>query len=136
MHSCRTWCVIVGLAAITGCSRQDPLPCTPEARYSSARSAQPVQIPDDLSPPNENDAIRLPPDPAPVASITAGDCLEAPPPFFGDSRPFVTSDEAEQLSRRERRRQERAEAPAAQPEAAPTPPLEPAPAGDDRVIDN
>jgi len=138
MHSCRTWCVIVGLAAVTGCSRQDPLPCTPEARYSSARSAQPVQIPDDLSPPNENDAIRLPPDPSPVASITAGDCLESPPPFFGDSRPFVTSAEAEQpeQSRRERRRQERAEAPAAQPEAAPTPPPQPAPAGDDRVIDN
>ena len=138
MRSGRTWCVIVGFVAVTGCSRQDPLPCVPEARYSAARSAQPVQIPDDLSPPNENDAIRLPADPAPVASITAGDCLEAPPPFFGDSRPFVTSDEADQpkQSRRERRRQERAEAPAAQPEAAPTPPTEPAPAGDDRVIDN
>jgi hypothetical protein len=138
MRSFRTSCAIVGLAAVAGCSRQEPLPCEPEARYSTARSSLPVQIPDDLSPPNETDAIRLPPDPSPVASITAGDCTEAPPPFFGDSRPFVSSGDAEEprQSRRERRKQERAEAPAAQPEAPPAEPRDPAPTGDDRVIDN
>jgi hypothetical protein len=139
MRCRRTWCVIVGLAAVAGCSRQETLPCQPEARYSTARSAQPVQIPDDLSPPNETDAIRLPPDASAVASITAGECLEAPPSFFGDSRPFAVgedSDKSPRQQRREAKRQARAEADAAAPEAAPAEPRDPAPAGDDRVIDN
>ncbi|HSC14968.1 MAG TPA: hypothetical protein VLI71_07615 [Gammaproteobacteria bacterium] len=139
----RTWCVVVGLAAITGCSRQQPAPCEPEARYSTARSAQPVQIPDDLSPPDESDAIRLPTDVAPVASITAGECLEAPPPFFGDSRPFLnTAEEESRKSRREARREAKREAraaeaaPAAEPDAAPAEQRDPAPADSDRTIDN
>ena len=146
MRSTRTWCVIVGLAAVAGCSRNETLPCQPEARYSAARSAPPVQIPDDLSPPDESDAIRLPADIAPAGSITAGECLETPPPFSGDSRPFLTSEDTEGQSRKQRReakRAQRAEASAAQPaaptsqsEAAPPKPADPPPADDDRVIDN
>ena len=143
-------CVIVGLTAIASCSRQGTGPCEPEARYSTASSAQPVQIPDDLSPPDESDAIRLPTDVAAVGSITAGVCLEKSPPFFGDSRPFLTNAEAEESrksrreARREAKRAERGEtsaapsaaAPASQPEASPPPQANPPPAGDDRVIDN
>ena len=145
MHLTRTWCVIVGLAAVAGCSRNETLPCQPEARYSGARSAPPVQIPDDLSPPDESDAIRLPADLAPAGSITAGECLETPPPFSGDSRPFLSEDSEGQSrkQRREARRAQRAEASAAQPaapaspsEAAPPKQGDPPPAGDDRVIDN
>jgi hypothetical protein len=142
MHWCRIVCVIAGLAAVAGCSREQTGPCDPEARYAVARSAQPVQIPDDLSPPNESDAIRLPPDISRGESITAGECLETPPPFFGDSRPFVDEADGEQLSRRERRRQARAEeaagsaAPAEQREAPPETREPPPPANDDRVIDN
>lgn len=140
MRFLRTSCAIVGLAAIAGCSRQQTGPCDPDARYSTARSSQPVQIPDDLSPPNESDALRLPPDLTGAASITAGECLEAPPSFFGESRPFTVEEEkSRREARRERReakREGRAEAPAAQPEAAPAEPREPTPAGDDRVIDN
>jgi hypothetical protein len=134
--------VVVGLAAVTGCSRQQTGPCEPEARYSTARSSQPVQIPDDLSPPDESDAIRLPADVAPVASITAGECLEAPPSFFGETRPFQTVEEdsrkARREARREAKRQERAAeaAPAAQPEAAPTEQRDPPPADGDRTSDN
>jgi hypothetical protein len=137
MQPCRTWCVIVCVAAIAGCSRQETLPCQPELRYATARSAQPVQIPDDLSPPNESDAIRLPPVTSPAGSITAGECLEEPPPFSGDSRSFVSTDaeKSPRQQRREARRQARAEAPAAEQEAAPAQPSD-APAGDDRVIDN
>jgi hypothetical protein len=135
-----TWCAIVGLAAVAGCSRQQATPCEPEARYATARSAPPVQIPDDLSPPNEADALRLPPDLSGAPTIVAGECLEAPPSFFGESRPFdVSADEDEsrqtRRERREARREGRAEAPAAQPEAAPDAPREPA-GDDDRVIDN
>jgi hypothetical protein len=138
----RTWCAIVGLAAVAGCSRQQTTPCEPEARYATARSAPPVQIPDDLSPPNEADALRLPPDLSGAPTIVAGECLEAPPSFFGESRPFDVSADAEDESRRqtrrerrEARREGRAEAPAAQPEAVPDAPREPA-GDDDRVIDN
>ena len=141
------WCVIVGVAAITGCSRGETLPCQPEVRYATARSAPPVQIPDDLSPPDESDAIRLPAEAAPAVSITAGECLETPPPFSGDSRPFLTSEDGKEQSRKQRReakRAERAEASAAQPAAAPASPPEaappkqadPPPANDDRAIDN
>ena len=141
------WCLIVGVAAITGCSRGETLPCQPEARYSTARSAPPVQIPDDLSPPDESDAIRLPAEAAPAVSITAGECLETPPPFSGDSRPFLTSEDGKEQSRKQRREAKRAEraeasaaqpaaAPASQPEPAPAPQADPPPANDDRVISN
>jgi hypothetical protein len=80
-------CLVVGMAVTYGCSRQPTTNCEPNERYSTARSVQPVQIPDDLSPPNEADALRLPPDPAGEASPTVGGCLESPPSFSGDSRP-------------------------------------------------
>ena len=147
MHPNRAWCVIVGLASVAGCSRQQTAPCEPEARYSSARSVAPVRIPDDLSPPDESDAIRLPTDLAPVGSITAGDCTERPPSFFGEARPFQTVEEDSRKSRREARREakkeKRAEAPAAQSESSPPEPAapppersDPAPADGDRTIDN
>ena len=141
MRSVGTACLIVGLAAAVGCSRQEAGSCEPEARYSTARSAPPVQIPDDLSPPNENDALRLPPLSVVSAPVVAGACLESPPSFFGGSRSSradaASSEEPSRRSRREARRAARGEAPATQPEPAPAEPREPAPAGDDeRVIDN
>lgn len=132
-----TLCLLGGLAAAAGCSRTETGPCEPEPRYSTARSAPPVQIPDDLSPPDESGALRLPPGASTAGgSVTAGDCLETPPSFFGESRPFdVTSEDDEdrgesRRERRERRRAERSEAEA--PEAEPPP----APSAEDRVIDN
>jgi hypothetical protein len=136
-----TACLVVGLATSAGCSRQEVAPCEPEARYSTARSAQPVQIPDDLSPPNESDAIRLPPLAAVSGPIVAGACLETPPPFSGESRSVaaeaaVAEEPSRRQARREARRQASDETPAAPSEAAPAG-SEPAPAGDDeRVIDN
>jgi hypothetical protein len=113
------WWLIVGLAAVAGCSRQETNPCEPEARYATARSAPPVQIPDDLSPPDEEDALRLPPDAIAASTPTAGECLEAPPSFFGDSRPFRRGEEPADREQ---------EAPA-QPEQGPS-------SGGDRVIEN
>ena len=117
MRNRSIWFVIVGLTAIGGCSRQETTACEPDVRYSTARSAPPVQIPDDLSPPNENDALRLPPDVA-AAQTAAGECLEAPPSFFGESRPFRLSGDDEEE----------------EPDAAP--PSEPSASDSDRVIDN
>jgi uncharacterized lipoprotein len=139
MRSIRTACLIVGLAASAGCSRQEVAPCQPEERYSTARSAQPVQIPDDLSPPNESDAIRLPPLTVVSGPIVAGACLETPPPFSAESRSVgadavATEEPSRRQARREARRQARGDT--VPPEAAPAE-NEPAPAGDDeRVIDN
>jgi hypothetical protein len=78
-----------------------------------------VQIPDDLSPPDESDALRLPPAAGASSPTVAGECLEAPPSFFGDAAPFRRGGEADD------RRQE------------PEEPAERAPSSDgDRVIDN
>ena len=113
------WWLIVGLAAMAGCSRQDTTACEPDTRYTTARSAPPVQIPDDLSPPDESDALRLPPDVGSAPLTVAGECLEAPPSFFGDSRPFRRGDEPEA------------------PAVTPAEPADQAPAPDsDRVISN
>jgi len=76
-----------------------------------------VQIPDDLSPPNESDALRLPPDAVVAASGREG-CLETPPAFSRDAR---------------LRRAESRDAPA--PPAEPAAPAEPPP-NPDRAIDN
>lgn len=93
--------------------------CESDLRYSGARSAPPVQIPDDLSPPNENDALRLPADVAVAATTAATNgCRESPPSFFRDEMPF-----------RRRSDDQQTDAPAA-------PPSEPPPAGGDRSIDN
>jgi hypothetical protein len=100
-----------------------------------------VQIPDDLSPPNESDALRLPPVAVVSGPIVAGACLEAPPPFSGESRPVgaaagAAEEPSRRQARREARRQARGETEAAPAETAPAE-REPAPAGDDeRVIDN
>ena len=111
--------VVVALAVVVGCSRETTVACTPDTRYATARSAPPVQIPDDLTPPNESDALRLPPA-AGGPTAASGACLDTPPPFFGDSRPFLRGDAAEQRE--------------AEP---PQPSDSPAPASDgDRVIDN
>ena len=109
--------LVVALAAIAGCSRQETNQCEPDRRYATASSAPPVQIPDDLSPPNESDALRLPAGTAVGPLTQAGECLEAPPSFFGEARPFPRGD---QPSDREQ--------PAERPE--------PAAPGGDRVIEN
>jgi hypothetical protein len=108
----------LGIAA--GCSRQSTVNCEPSERYATASSATPVQVPDDLSPPDERDALRLP-DPkvgAASAPTSATDsCLETPPPF-SDQRPG-----------------RRAAAPST-PTAEPTEPIDEPPSDPDRVIDN
>ena len=112
------WCSVVCVATIAGCSRQQTTTCDTDARYSAARSAPPVQIPDDLSPPNESDALRLPPDPGVSGTPTSGPCLQSPPSFFGESRPFQRDADADE------------------PVAPPADRNAPQGAADDRIIDN
>jgi hypothetical protein len=111
------------VASLSACSRQQTaaVDCKTDSRYSVARSAPPVQVPDDLSPPSESDALRLPSEAAIAAAAApaaSGSCLESPPSFFGDARPF--------------RRSASADEPVPEPAEQAQPPA----AGGDRVIDN
>jgi len=105
--------------AVAGCSRQQTLSCEAAGRYTAAVSAPPVQIPDDLSPPSETEALRLPPDAATNPKAPSEPCLESPPSFFAQGRPGRAR---------------------TQPADEPQPATEEAPAasdaGGDRVIDN
>lgn len=82
-----------------------------------------MQIPDDLSPPDEADALRLPPGAG--GSVAPSDrCLESPPPFSGASR--LGRERAAEAADAAVTEEAPAAPPAAQPEAV----------NGDRVIDN
>lgn len=84
---CASLATICAAAALVGCSREATLACDTDERYSTVQSVQPLQIPDDLSPPDEAGALRLPPDVAGSRPSPTQPCLESPPSFFGDQRP-------------------------------------------------
>jgi uncharacterized lipoprotein len=74
-------------SALCGCGGDRELRCEPSDRYQSAASVPPVRVPDDLSVPDESNALRLPPPPAdPGTAPTVAGCPENPPPFFEDRR--------------------------------------------------
>ena len=89
--------IAVAIALVTwlsGCSRNTGLRCEDQARYSGATEVAPLRTPDDLDPPDQTEALRIPGTPnTGVASETAiagevgdtGDvasCTELPPEFF------------------------------------------------------
>ncbi|MEO8467852.1 MAG: hypothetical protein ABI640_21225 [Gammaproteobacteria bacterium] len=109
--------VAVGLACtvLVGCHRSSTGGCEDTRRYAKAASASPVQIPDDLTPPSETDALRLPPVVTNNRAPTQP-CLEDPPAFSDQIRlggradpatPKSDASPAEKPSRRERREQRR-----------------------------
>jgi hypothetical protein len=87
MRHCALLATVCFAAALVGCSREETLSCESTERYSTAQSVQPVRIPDDLSPPDESGALRLPPDVADDRRAPTQPCLESPPSFFDDQRP-------------------------------------------------
>jgi uncharacterized lipoprotein len=84
--------VLSALAAlfVTGCGRDSLLRCENPETYRGSGERAPIQVPDDLSVPNESDALRIPPgerlavfededeDDEPVAAP----CLELPPDYY------------------------------------------------------
>jgi hypothetical protein len=72
---------------LTGCFGGRGISCEDQQRYRGSVSAAPLRIPDDLSPPDDSQALVIPPGPytaldtAPAASDR---CLETPPRFFGE----------------------------------------------------
>ncbi len=112
-HQALIVAVGLGCAFLVGCHRSNTVSCEDTRRYAKAVSASPVQIPDDLTPPSETDALRLPPVVANNRAPTRP-CLEDPPAFSeqiklgGRADPAKTGSEAtKQPSRRERRQQRR-----------------------------
>jgi hypothetical protein len=74
------------ICALTGCGRENTVACEATERYSTAISAPPVSIPDDLSPPDETNSLRLPAETGPTVAPTRP-CLESPPGFYADGAP-------------------------------------------------
>jgi len=76
----RSLLVLVPALVLAACSGERELRCESSERYQGARSVQPIRVPDDLSVPDESDALRIPP--PPEGSRTARDtCLEYPPEY-------------------------------------------------------
>ena len=73
--------VLLAAAILGGCSRDHMLRCEPSGRYARASSAVPVRVPDDLTPPDETDALQLPSTDAATAANAEKPCLETPPTF-------------------------------------------------------
>jgi len=105
----------LGCTVLVGCHRSNTGGCEDTRRYAKAASASPVQIPDDLTPPSETDALRLPPVVTNSRAPTQP-CLEDPPSFSdqirlgGRADPAAAKSDAgaaKELSRRERRQQRR-----------------------------
>jgi len=76
---------LIAVCALAGCSRDKVRPCDSDGRYIGAQSVPPVRIPDDLSPPNESDALRVPPE-STAANRSPTSCLETPPAFGTSGR--------------------------------------------------
>jgi uncharacterized lipoprotein len=77
---------VVAAAIFGGCSRDHTLRCEPSDRYARAGSTAPVRVPDDLTPPDETDALQLPTGDAPPAADAEKPCLETPPTFTPGGR--------------------------------------------------
>jgi hypothetical protein len=119
--------IVVG-ALLASCSHERGNQCGDDPRYTRARTAPPVRIPDDLTPPDETDSLRLPPGTRQASAAeddANGRCLETPPKFgeAGAGRARSAQTPASGEGR-----------PA--PGAPAAPPAEPAPADGDREINN
>lgn len=77
--------VPLSLLAVGACSGGGAR-CEDVMRYATSSTAAPIRVPEDLSLPDESDALQIPnappldvPDPE-----AASECLERPPEFFED----------------------------------------------------
>jgi len=75
---------IVAALLATSCGRDAMLRCEDPETYQSAAEQPPIRVPDDLSVPDQSDALQIPPEDrvADAADpVTPGPCLESPPIF-------------------------------------------------------
>jgi len=76
--------IAAGALVVAGCSREESLACGEDARYLQSRTVPPLRVPDDLTVPDEIEALRIPDAPPPDRAPPEGECLETPPDFFGE----------------------------------------------------
>ena len=78
-------CGAVLAVLASGCGRDALLRCENAEPYYDAGERPPIRVPDDLSVPDESQALRIPP-PERVSGAPAADgpCLESPPRFSED----------------------------------------------------
>jgi hypothetical protein len=75
--------LLLPMLAGAGCAGDRMARCEDDARYRDAPIAAPIRVPDDLSIPDESQAIRVPPPSVSgVPEREPGRCLESPPDFF------------------------------------------------------
>ena len=84
---------------LSGCARNSGLRCEDQGRYSAAGEVAPLRIPDDLDPPDQTEALRIPGTPDTAVAQEAGNaadvddsadaasCTELPPEFFDAGLP-------------------------------------------------
>ncbi len=83
----RTLACVLGAAAVCGleaCSRDEGLRCEEPGEYATSTSSPPLRVPDDLSPPREDDALRVPPAGRDDEEAAETGCLERPPDYLED----------------------------------------------------
>ena len=80
---------ILTIWCLGGCSGGMGLRCEDPTRYTGSGESPPVRIPDDLSPPDESQALRIPaPLEGDVEQVrSSGPCLESPPDFYEAGAP-------------------------------------------------
>ena len=82
--------VVLASSVFSSCASKVGLRCVDQERYLGSEETPPVQIPDDLTPPDESQSLRIP---APVEEgaveqiQSTGACLESPPEFFDEGAP-------------------------------------------------
>ena len=72
---------LVVIALTAGCSRGETVKCAGGTAYQSAGSAGQLRIPDDLSVPDETEALRIPDQVAARDREDGVECLEYSPAF-------------------------------------------------------
>lgn len=77
------WLIVVALAVLTGaCSRDEAVRCSAGTQYLSAESAGLLRVPDDLTVPDQSEALSIPGQTPPrEADEDLSDCLEYSPAY-------------------------------------------------------
>ena len=78
--------VFAGMILTTACGATR---CEKPERYAGSGELPPVQVPDDLTPPDESRSLRIPPvsDKERRKVSRKGPCLESPPDYFEGGQP-------------------------------------------------
>ena len=73
---------LVLVSCLAGCFGDPALLCEDSERYASSYEVASLQIPNDLDPPDESEALRVPRVTGQPRIPSEGPCMESPPDFF------------------------------------------------------